>query len=116
MGKALSSEPERVMYEFKHWYWRRERPKATKQARTTFASRLLLDPETEEPWMLIFLPTVDGAEVLDYGEPEADRTNEGDTTELGRADGTTLDQGVHDEGHASERSTEGSGDELEPSD
>lgn len=116
MGKALSSEPDRVMFPFKHWYWDRDRPKAKKQRKTEFAARLFLYPDTEEPWMLIFLPTVDGAEVLDYGEPGADREDEGETRELGRADGTTLDQGVHDEGHASERSTEGSVDELDPSD
>lgn len=77
MGKALSSEPDRAMYSFKHWYWRRERPKATKQARTTFAARLFLHPETEEPWMLIFHPVTDDMRVVDYGEHETDREDDG---------------------------------------
>ena len=77
MGKALSSEPERVMYQFKHWYWRRNRPKAKKKVKGQFAARLLLHPQTEEPWILIFDPLRDNEGVLEHGEPEEHREHEG---------------------------------------
>lgn len=77
MGKALSSEPDRIMYPFKHWYWERNRPKASKMARSTLAARLFLDPETEEPWMLVFHPQADGLEVVVYGEPKENTQNDG---------------------------------------
>lgn len=86
MGKALSSEPERIMYPFKHWYWQREKPKATKMTKVEFAARLLLDPETEEPWMLIFHPTVDGKEVLRHGEHNENGEDEATAGEAGSAD------------------------------
>lgn len=76
MGKALTSEPDRVMYTFKHWFWDRARPAAKKPAKMKFGARLLLDPETEEPWLLIFNPADDDKEVLKRGEPEENRTDE----------------------------------------
>jgi hypothetical protein len=85
MGKALSSEPERIMYTFKHWFWDRNKPKATKQERASFAARLLLDPETEEPWLLIFNPNVDGKEVLKHGQHYEHSQNE---NEAGGTGGT----------------------------
>lgn len=93
MGKALTKEPDRVMYPFKHWYWQRGRPKATKQRKLRLGARLLLDPETEEPWVLIFDPQEDGMEVLKHGEPRTDRGNEADTGAPGASDGADMDIG-----------------------
>jgi hypothetical protein len=81
MGKALAEEPERVAYPFKHWFWERDRPKAKKQAKAKFAARLLLDPDTEEPWILIFDPQRDNEGVLRHGEPEEHRNTDTGTAE-----------------------------------
>ena len=78
MGAALAVAPDMVSFKFKFWYWQRHRPNAKKPIRGNFAARLLLDPETEEPWVLIFNPATDHEGVLKYGEHEEDRTNEGD--------------------------------------
>ena len=77
MGKALATEPERLSYSFKHWYWPKDRPKAKKQAKAQLAARLLLDPETEEPWILIFDPITDHDGVLKHGEPTEHREDDG---------------------------------------
>lgn len=113
MGKALASEPERVMYTFKHWYWDRDRPKAKKQSKATYGARLLLDPETEEPWMLIFHPDIDGTEVIEYGEHDEDREDAGISGGPGTRDGAEVDPRVRGPEDAPERGPEGSGDELE---
>lgn len=69
MGKALATEPDRVYYKFKHWFWPRLNKRATKPVKAVFGARLLLDPETEEPWLLIFNPDHDDGSVLKKGEP-----------------------------------------------
>ena len=93
MGKALASNPDRVFYEFKHWFWPRMRPKAKKQCKMEFGARLLLYPETEEPWLLIFDPARDGEEVLDRGESTENREIVGDTGAMGVGDSPDLDDG-----------------------
>lgn len=74
MGKALSEVDDRVYYTFLHWFWERLRPQAKKKAKAKYGARLLLDPETDEPWLLIFDPANDGQEVLEYGELKENRT------------------------------------------
>lgn len=101
MGKALTSEPDRVWYQFKHWFWNHKKPKAKKQAKLKLGARLLLDPETEEPWMLIFHPG-DNDGVLTYGEPEENREDDRVPGEEGQADGPEMDPGVREAEDASE--------------
>lgn len=96
MGKALSEEGDRLMYRFKHWYWERGRPKARKQRMAKLGARLLLDPETEEPWILIFDPQRDGNEVLKHGEPTKDREDGSASGETEPADDTRLDLGIQE--------------------
>lgn len=72
MGKALATEPDRVYYNFKHWFWHREKPRATKPIKANYGARLLLDPETDEPWLLIFDPERDDERVLKKGEPNGE--------------------------------------------
>jgi hypothetical protein len=70
MGKNMATEPDRIMYTFKHWCWDRLRPKAKKQTKRKYGARLFLDPETKEPWLLIFDPQRNGNEVLEAKEDE----------------------------------------------
>ena len=100
MGKRLASEPDSVAYTFKHWFWDRLRPKAKKPTKAKYGARLLLDPETEEPWLLIFCPDRDGKEVLKYGEPETDRGNETPASELGLGDDASVADANAEEGVA----------------
>lgn len=93
MGKALTTEPDRVMYTFKHWFWDRKRPASKKPVKLKLAARLLLDPETEEPWLLIFNPDTDDKEVLKHGEHEENRTDEANPVESGETDGAGVDPG-----------------------
>lgn len=93
MGKALAAEPDCVFFKFKHWFWQHGRPKATKQVGFQFGTRLLLDPETEEPWILIFDPEYDNEEVLKRGEHAEDRGAETPAGELGLADDAEVDDG-----------------------
>lgn len=76
MGKALSASPDAVSFKFKHWHLKKDRPKAKKKAKSKFAARLLLDPETNDPWVIIFDPTLDHEGVLTYGEYEEHRADE----------------------------------------
>ena len=92
MGKALAAEPDRVYFEFKHWFWDRLKPKAKKKVKAKYGARLLLDPETEEPWLLIFDPSADGKEVLKHGEPETDRGTDEHSEGMGLGDGAPVDQ------------------------
>ena len=93
MGKALATAPDRVMYSFKHWYWDRHRPASTKPIQGKFGARLLLNPETEEPWLLIFHPTDDDKEVLNRGEHDENRKHEADSGSEQHADGSEVDLG-----------------------
>jgi hypothetical protein len=93
MGKALTAEPDRVFYQFHHWFWNPRRPTAKKKAHAKYGARLLLDPETEEPWLLLFDPDNDGKEVLEHGEPEENRRNAGGAEPVQHTDGAAVDQG-----------------------
>lgn len=96
MGKALATEPDRVMYPFKHYFWERDRPKAKKMTKRRLGARLLLDPETEEPWLLIFDPEEDGEEVLKRGDTEENRGDVEPPGIVEPIDYTALDQGGSD--------------------
>lgn len=76
MGKALTTDPDRVMYTFKHWYWPLGRPKARKKVQITVGARLLLDPDTDKPWILLFHPLYDTPEVIRRGEPNKHREDD----------------------------------------
>ncbi len=84
LTKSMSTEAgDGVYFEFKHWFWDRARPKAKKQTKAKYGARLLLDPETEEPWLLIFCIDRDGKEVLKRGEPKEDRTDDSESGSKG---------------------------------
>ena len=91
MGKALSTQIDMVQYEFKHWFWDRLRPKATKPIKAVYGARLLLDPETEEPWLLIFDPVRDDKRVLDHGEHDENTVLDSKTSELRVENNSTMD-------------------------
>lgn len=76
MAKALSTCDDMVSYTFKHWYSRRDRPKAKKKIRMKVGARLLLHPETEEPWLLLFDPDYDFKDQLKKGEAPDDTAGE----------------------------------------
>ena len=76
MMKKLAQSDEMVQYEFKHWYWLRSRPKATKQNKIRLGARLLIDFDTEKPWMLVFDPEYDDDRVLIKGEPKDGKPEE----------------------------------------
>lgn len=92
MGKALAADDDMVYFQFKHWFWDRLKPKAKKQTKAKYGARLLLDPETEEPWLLIFDPVSDGKEVLKHGEPREHREDVPDPGEVRLGDGPGVDQ------------------------
>lgn len=73
MIKELAKHDDFVFYDFKHWYWKRGKPKAKKMAQARLGARLFMDPETNAPWMYIFLMYVDSIDTLKSGDaPEAE--------------------------------------------
>ena len=72
MSKKLATEDDFLWYEFKVFYWDRDRPNAKKMQRWKLAARLFLDPSTGGPWMYIFAPNVDSVDTLKAGDPPAD--------------------------------------------
>lgn len=101
MLKRLSVDDQMVQYEFKHWYWSKSRPKAKKPRKITLGARLLIDFETDEPWMLIFDPEFDDDRVVvrgepKDGEPEEHREDGGALAGEGLRDRAGLDQGPTD--------------------
>ena len=97
MGKALASADDRVSFTFKHWFWPADvKPGRKKQTKGKFGARLLLHPETEEPWLLIFNITQDGISDLKRGEApdgrdEEDRGDAPTAGEVGMELGTGVD-------------------------
>lgn len=68
LGKALAADDSRLSFKFNHWYLRKNKPNAKKRAKIKIGGRLLLHPETEEPWLLLFDPAFDHASQLKEGE------------------------------------------------
>lgn len=95
MDKALARNNDCVGFSFKHFYWRRNKPRSKKKGRGKLGVRLFLHPETEEPWLLIFNPVHDMANHLKKGEPDdtikEHRENENPDGTPGPRSGTSLD-------------------------
>lgn len=70
MVKKLATQDDFLYYEFKVYYWDRNRPNAKKQQRWKLGARLFLDPSTGGPWLYIFAPNVDSIDMLKKGEHE----------------------------------------------
>jgi len=68
MAKKLASDDGFLWYDFKHWFWSRNRPEAKKMIKMKLAARLFLDPLTDGPWLYIFAPNVDSIDDLEQGE------------------------------------------------
>lgn len=95
IGKGLATSPDMVSFSFKHWLLRKNKPKS-KKTKVQLGGRLLLHPETEEPWLLIFDPAHDDKSQLKKGEapdgePETDRENETVSGKPGNENRTTMD-------------------------
>lgn len=69
LGKALAKTDDMLYFQFKHWYKERARPRAKKRTRVKLGARLLLNPSSGEPWLLLFHPEYDFANQLKKGEP-----------------------------------------------
>jgi hypothetical protein len=67
MAKKLAAEDDFLYYDFKVWYWSRDRPNAKKMQKWILGARLMLDPSTDGPWLYIFAPNVDQIEDLEHG-------------------------------------------------
>ena len=73
---ADSADEEGFLYfQFKHFYWEKGRDKAKKKAQIKVGCRLLLDPDTKAPWMLLLDPDYDYAIELKKG-PTVDAAND----------------------------------------
>jgi hypothetical protein len=69
-----------VSFGFKHWALRKDKPKS-KKAAVKLGGRLLLHPQTEEPWLLIFNPDYDDKSQLVKGEaPDGRDVEDGEVT------------------------------------
>ena len=77
LGKALSVNDDMVAFTFDHWYMKKNKPKAKKRGHTKLGARLLLHPETGEPWLLLFDPVYDFANQLKRGDPPDDSSSDG---------------------------------------
>ena len=77
---ADTSDEEGFLYfKFKHFYWEKGRDEAKKKAKMKVGCRLLLDPDTKIPWMLLLDPDYDYALELKKGPTaNASNDNEGD--------------------------------------
>ena len=75
---ADSADEEGFLYfQFKHFYWEKDRDKAKKKVKMKIGCRLLLDPDTKIPWMLLLDPDYDYALELKKGPtPPAANDNE----------------------------------------
>lgn len=69
LGKALAKQDDMLYFQFKHWYKDRARPRAKKSVKIKLGARLMLHPDSGEPWLLLFHPTYDFANQLEKGEP-----------------------------------------------
>lgn len=84
LQKRLAADPNDtegfVYFRFKHFYWERGRDNAKKKVKIKIGCRILLDPDSSAPWMLILDPDYDYAIELKKG-PTADAKNDdiGDT-------------------------------------
>lgn len=97
LGAALSVHDDFVSFTFRHWYKKKRKPKAKKMAKIKLGARLLLHPETEEPWLLLFDPEYDFTDQLKKGdapdgEHEEDRTDEAGPGTVELPDSPRLDQ------------------------
>jgi len=80
---ADSADEEGFLYfQFKHFYWEKDRDKAKKKVKMKIGCRLLLHPDTKVPWMILLDPDYDFALELKKG-PTADAANDnkGDSDE-----------------------------------
>ncbi len=97
LSKALSVNDDMLYFSFVHWYVPKGRPNAKKRAKTKLGARLLLHPETEEPWLLLFDPEYDFADQLKKGEhdgePEEDRIPESEAALARPEPGAPVDFG-----------------------
>lgn len=69
LSAALSVHDDFLSFTFWHWYNKKNKPGAKKKAKIKLGARLLLHPETEEPWLLFFDPQYDFKDQLKKGEP-----------------------------------------------
>jgi len=97
IGKGLATSPDMVSFTFKHWSLRKDKPKS-KAKKTKLGGRLLLHPDTGNPWLLIFNPEFDDKSELEKGdapdgEPETDREDDQDPGTKGDGDNSGLGQG-----------------------
>jgi hypothetical protein len=75
LDKKIAAEKDfgDLSFKFKHFYWERYRPKAKKKARIIIGARLLLNPDDNLPWMLLYDPDYDYINILTAGtEPSVD--------------------------------------------
>lgn len=93
LQRKLAVEEDFVYFEFPHWFVNRFRPEARKKSKITLGARLLLNPETDEPWLLIFEPGIDGEEVLKRGEPKQNTRVDGTPGEGRDTDEARVDIG-----------------------
>lgn len=96
LGKALSVADDMLSFKFKHFFVDAGRPRAKKKAKARLGARLLLHPDTSEPWLLLFNPNYDDTSQLKQGEApdgatEEDRSTGGDSGKDGDSDGAGLD-------------------------
>ena len=75
MLSKLATADDFLYYEFKAFYWSRDRPWAKKEQRWKLGARLFMDPSTGEPWLYIFAPNVDTIDTLKAGKANVS-TNE----------------------------------------
>jgi hypothetical protein len=73
LSKAIVAQNDMVAFTFPHWYVQRDKPKAKKRRKVKLGARLLLHPETEEPWLLLFDPEFDFKDQLKEGKPDGNR-------------------------------------------
>lgn len=97
LAKSLAKADDFVSFTFQHFYKKKNKPKAKKRGRIKMGARLLLHPETEEPWLLLFDPEYDFKAMLKKGEPPnggttEDRDDEGSDGEAPLESGAGLDQ------------------------
>lgn len=53
-----------LFFKFKHWFYERGKPNAKKKASMKCGCRLFINPDTNEPWILVFDPEYDYATQL----------------------------------------------------
>lgn len=94
LQSKLATADDFVYFEFKHWCLNRHRPEAKKKRKMILGARLFLDPDNNEPWLLIFEPGIDALEeVANRGEPKEHPDFDGRAEEASDSDNAGLDIG-----------------------